>query len=420
MEVPSSACRGTVAGRGIRWPAGTLAIMRLMNVCLMCSGSLLMNPARRPRPRRRPLLLPLFLTLLVTGAVGAQPLSGEQEPAGAGHEAAAPSPGLDCPAPTDLAGRHATVNLRLDNDLFGGRGQDQGYSNGLGITVVSPNLVDRGDERCQSRLARWLKRHVSSLHPGGVEQINLVASVGQGLFTPSARAPAGLIVDDRPYAGVLLASLGYNARQGNRLRSSKLMLGIVGPAARGEQTQNGFHRLMGVDQFNGWDNQLRDEPVFTLLQERLQRHALPRLAGLDQDLILHAGGGLGNLATYLNAGAEWRIGWRLPDDFGSAPVRPAGENTAPPAKGIAGRPLAAHLFVMADGEWVMHDITLDGNTFKSSHRVHKRRLVAELGMGMAVSWHGWKFAFARYFRSREFDGQKDRPFFGSVTVSRQF
>ncbi|HBO7922078.1 TPA: lipid A deacylase LpxR family protein, partial [Pseudomonas aeruginosa] len=32
----------------------------------------------------------------------------------------------------------STLNLRMDNDLLGGTGQDQGYSNGILATLVSP------------------------------------------------------------------------------------------------------------------------------------------------------------------------------------------------------------------------------------------------------------------------------------------
>ncbi|MGE8286293.1 MAG: lipid A-modifier LpxR family protein, partial [Stenotrophomonas lactitubi] len=38
------------------------------------------------------------------------------------------------------------VNFRVDNDLFGGRHQDQGYTNGAQLTLVSPNLVDYTDD----------------------------------------------------------------------------------------------------------------------------------------------------------------------------------------------------------------------------------------------------------------------------------
>ena len=47
-----------------------------------------------------------------------------------------------------------------------------------------------------------------------------------------------LIADDRPYAAALLLSFGYNARKGDRLRTTQLRLGMVGPSAFGEQVQN--------------------------------------------------------------------------------------------------------------------------------------------------------------------------------------
>ncbi|MCU7370029.1 lipid A deacylase LpxR family protein [Paucibacter sp. O1-1] len=69
---------------------------------------------------------------------------------------------------------------------------------------------------------------------------------------------------------------------------------------------------------------------------------------------------------------------------------------------------------------MLHDITLDGNTFKSSHSVEKRPTVADIGFGMAITRGPWKLAFARYHRTREFAGQRTVPVFGSVTLSRRF
>ena len=45
------------------------------------------------------------------------------------------------------------------------------------------------------------------------------------------------------------------------------------------------------------------------------------------DVIPHFGFS-GNVATYANAGLK-RAGWGLPDDFGTSPIRPAGDNSAP-------------------------------------------------------------------------------------------
>jgi lipid A 3-O-deacylase len=318
---------------------------------------------------------------------------------------------------------NAAVTLRVDNDMFGWRGQDQGYSNGLQVTFTSANIKDYQDDPCLPRIARAVNHYLDWLQEDGYPQRNMVFSISQGLYTPQDRYRRDLITDDRPYAGILLASIGYNARQGNNLRSSQLRFGVVGPLSMGFQVQNAWHKMLGIDQFKGWDNQLNNEPVVQLVHERMHREANETVLAKNrwgQDLIYHWGGAVGNLASYLNAGAEWRFGWRLPDDFGSSPLRPAGENTAPPQSIKAGNAWASHLFVTVDARMVLNNITLDGNTFAESHHVNKRSFVADVGYGLVITKGLWKLAFARYHRTREFDTQKDLPVFGSVTISKQF
>jgi len=227
--------------------------------------------------------------------------------------------------------RNWAVALRVDNDLFGGRGQDQGYSNGLQLTAVSPNVGSYRDDPCLSLPARSLNSYLDWLQPGAFSRRNMVVSLRHALYTPADKSAVNVVPNDRPYAAALLFGVGYNAREGNRLRASHLRLGVVGPAAYGQEVQDAWHKVIGVSRFQGWDNQLHNEPVFQLIHERLQKHvfASQSVSGLGQDFIWHWGGALGNLGTHANVGFEWRFGWRLPDDFGSAPLRPAGENAAP-------------------------------------------------------------------------------------------
>jgi len=316
--------------------------------------------------------------------------------------------------------RHAppVVNFRVDNDLFGGDHQDQGYTNGALLTLVSPNLVDYTSDPCLPALARWVNRHLERLHPGEFEQQNMLFSVGQALFTPTDNTRRDLIADDRPYAAVLLVNIGYHARSGSHLRTTQLALGMVGPLAQGRQVQQAVHHLLGDDPFQGWHNQLHNEPVFRLLHARLRRWPNENAPGdWDWDVIGHTQAAIGNLASFAGTGAELRFGWKLPDDFGSSPLNPAGENTAPTRSGRRAG-WSWHLFVLTQARWVLRDISLDGNTFRNSHHVHKRPFVGDVGYGMAVTRGRWKFAFVRYHRSREFDGQQQTPVFGSFTISR--
>lgn len=311
------------------------------------------------------------------------------------------------------------VNLRVDNDVLGG--QDQGYSNGVQLTLVSPNLRDYTNDPCLPRLARWVNRYLNALQPTTFEQQNMIATFAQGIFTPTDFSRSDLIEDDRPYAAALLIGLGYNAREGDHLRTTQLQFGIVGPSAMGKQAQDAVHGLTGSERFRGWDNQLEDEPVVRLLHERMQRFSSNDGAGgWSWDTISHYGGSFGNLATYANAGAEFRFGLNLPDDFGSTPLRPAGENTAPTRQPQSLYTPGAHMFLTLDTRWVLYDITLDGNLFRDSHSVEKRHAVAYVGYGVAYMRHRWKFALARYHGTREFETQRETPVFGSFTISRAF
>jgi hypothetical protein len=190
-----------------------------------------------------------------------------------------------------------------------------------------------------------------------------------------------------------------------------------GPAALGKQLQTSIHKIIGARR-DSWDNQLRNEPVVQLLHERLHRIEFGAVPWrLEADLIGHWGGSLGNFATYANAGAEWRFGRNLSTDFGTDPLRAEGDNVArgeaPPQR------WAWHVFFSVDGRAVLHNITLDGSTWRASPGVAKRRWVADFGYGAAVVHGSWKLVLAGYRRTREFEGQGHAPVFGSITLVRQ-
>lgn len=313
------------------------------------------------------------------------------------------------------------VALRVDNDLFAER--DYGYSSGVQLSLVSPNLASFTDDPCLPAFARWLNTHLARVRPSGFDQQNMVVKFSQATYTPLDRERRDLIVDDRPYAGILMLTLGYNARVGDALRTTQLGIGLVGPHAYAEQTQDFIHSFTRSRRFQGWDNQLDDELLLMLLHERAYRVAFHPIGdhGLQWDGITHWGGAIGNYQTQANAGFELRLGVGLPNDFGSSTVRPTGDNTAPAPGGARHGPgWAWNVFLAADARLVLRDITLDGNTFRDSHSVDKEPVVGEAALGFAISRGPWRLAMARYFRSREFEQQSSLADFGTLTLSREF
>jgi len=316
-----------------------------------------------------------------------------------------------------------TLNLYLENDLFGET--DRYYTNGIRFSCISPDLSSYLKD---PSLPGWIRRANNLLHPlHGLKdesqlQRNLVVSLGQLMFTPADKETRELIEDDRPYAGFLYLGFAYHMRDRESLDSLELNLGMIGPASLAEDTQDLIHELRDIDKFNGWDNQLDNELGLQLVYEHKRRYTLTR-QWPHQDVITHGGVSLGNVATYLNFGGEYRIGWQLPEDFGTSSLRPGGDNSTPghgEARYCGHLICGLHAFISVDSRLVARDIFLDGNTFEDSHSVDRRPVVADAAIGFSFLVNGWKVSYAKVFRTREFEEQKDPHQYGSLSISYSF
>lgn len=315
-----------------------------------------------------------------------------------------------------------TANLYFENDLFAGT--DSNYTNGVRISWVSPDLSSYEEDPSLPRWVRELNDNLRFFHDfrAGLSR-NLVISFGQLMYTPENRGVRELLPDQRPYAGYLHAGVGYHTRSDSQLDTVEVNLGMVGPASLAEQAQDSVHALRGTEKWHGWDNQLNNEPTLQLLYEHKQViFRQPLVRTLQHDFINHAGVSLGNLATYLNFGGEYRLGWDLPNDFGTSAVRPGGDNSAPgrgdPRLRRGRLPIfGLHGFVSLDSRLVARDIFLDGNTFKDSHSVDKEPVVADVSTGISFLTGRWKTSWAYVIRTREFDKQPHHQAYGSLSLS---
>ncbi len=315
-----------------------------------------------------------------------------------------------------------THNLYFENDLFADT--DQSYTNGIRLSWVSPDLDNYLYDPNIPEVLRDVNRWFVPLYPVKEKvtdnvQRNLVFTVGQQMYTPEDRERVTVDPDDRPYAGWLYAGFGYHAKTANKLNSVELNLGVVGPASLAKEAQDLVHRTRGIERFDGWHNQLENEPGIQIVYEHKSRVLKDRfLSGTEYDVITHVGGSLGNVATYVNSGAEVRFGFNLPDDFGTSALRPGGDNSAPGNKLYnQKRGWGAHAFMSIDGRWVIHNIFLDGNSYQDSHSVQKKPFVADAAIGIAAVYDNWKVSFAHVYRTKEFETQDDPQRYGSLSVS---
>jgi lipid A 3-O-deacylase len=320
---------------------------------------------------------------------------------------------------------HWTLNLYVENDLFSETDQD--YTSGIRASWVSPDLQDYLDDPSLPGWIRKINRRLTFFHKTrkGLKR-NVTFSIGQTIYTPEDWTRTDPIPDDRPYAGWLFASMGYQTRNDDQLDTLETRFGVVGPAAHGKEGQDFIHDLRGFEKFEGWHNQLRNEPgvVFLWEHKRKYKHLYNPNSRFGFDLIGHSGISLGNVRTYLNAGAELRLGWAIPDDFGTSALRPGGDNSTPDViwdpRVTADRSWGAHVFVSFDTRVVGRDIFLDGNTFKESASVDKETVVGDAAVGFSFIYRGAKFSYAHIFRTREFSEQDDSHSYGSLAFSYTF
>lgn len=312
-------------------------------------------------------------------------------------------------------------NFYYENDLASG--SDDNYTNGVKLSWVSANLASYVADPCLPSWIRTLNRWSKWLQPGEFAARNMVVTGGQAMYTPNDATRTDVIMDDRPYAGWLYLGLGWNARDELHMNSVELDVGMVGPAALAQQSQNFIHDLRGIPRFAGWDNQLRNELGVQLVGERKTRAFVydakkrPKI-----DLITRYGASIGNVKTYLNAGAEVRLGAWLPDDFGTSSIHPTSDSNAPlmvPASRRLSK-RGAHVFAAFDTRIVVHDIFLDGNTFVSSHSIDKRYIVGDLALGVAWQWQGGKITYSQIVRSKQFQNQPEAHSFSSITLSIEY
>ena len=300
------------------------------------------------------------------------------------------------------------VEFDLDNDVVIA-GEDRHYTSGVRLFALAPS----------NWLPDWIAK-LACVLPSAPEDGSAVRwgmGIEQQIYTPENSSARAVVEDDRPYAGYLHGRFGVYREHAASDRESvawldtlELDLGVVGPAALGEQAQDVIHEVFPSPRFEGWDNQLDNEFAFVLRGARdwrLPGKPLDLVAGLALDAIANATVELGNVKTAASAGLRFRIGWRLPADFAAARFSP---------RDGPGMPTRFYLFGGASLSAVVRDIFLDGNSFEESHHVDKRPLVLQAPMGFGFERGRFKTQLSVIFNSEAFEGQAGPDWYGRWAI----
>jgi hypothetical protein len=274
----------------------------------------------------------------------------------------------------------ALVSITVENDFF--VGYDHHYTNGVQAAfAATPSTV---------------------------------FAVGQRLYTPTNTDVSMPDPKDRPYAGWLYALTDTRLPTTDTIDHVTLSLGVVGPHALGRQAQDLVHHVLGENRSQGWDSQIGSEVTVMAGYERAWPRVIEgRFDGHSYDAALRAGGAIGNVLTYADTGIVVRFGRHLPDDIPVTHI-----SLGPPRDGYRGTPqFGWYVWGGFDARYVAHNMFLDGNTFRDSPSVPRKRRGYDTQLGAALAWPRARLGFAYIQRSREFDGQQGPDRFGQLTLS---
>lgn len=311
-------------------------------------------------------------------------------------------------------GQAVSVSIENDSNRIGGPGVDQAFSNGLKLSYVY----------ARDQIPKWAPAPITNSaflkDELKISKVNFGVSLNHQIYTPNNTNDSRLLRRDRPYAAWLNLAFSIQLKNKHRAQTLDASFGVIGPAALGEQVQNGFHRFVGTSTAQGWSHQLGDEPAVQLsYQQRIQFVQLRNASGTYFDLIPVVGVGFGNVLIGIHSGMIARIGWNIPDDFG--PARPSASETdsfveATPIGGKTSKP-SFYFFAGARGNGVARNIFLDGNTIRPSHRVTKYPVTAETEIGFGIQVSPVNLVWRYIVRSPEFEENSGFNSFASVGIT---
>jgi lipid A 3-O-deacylase len=320
---------------------------------------------------------------------------------------------LGCMTQASAADNGGALTVNVDNDVF--TGSDNNYTNGLGVTWVSPDVSTYDDDRFVSKWSRFW----SFLPFVGDEGYTTYAAwtLAQEMHTPDDIENPNPPEDDQPYAGVLYVDSLLYAHKERWTHAWELKLGVVGPDSKAEHTQKDFHNLIGGNEPMGWDTQLPNEPIIKVAYTVAHLAAAGHAGGSAEWRVVPVGTvGVGTYFTGIGGGVYGEIGWNLVDALGGTGLR----NGFNAASTVGVGPVdgwSVAFFGGLGGYGVAHYLPLDGTVFHDSRSVDSKPFIGTGSLGVSVRHGGFALSFAATFFTDTFNEQRENAKFGTLSVS---
>lgn len=312
------------------------------------------------------------------------------------------------------------IGILSENDAYYNSYVDRYYTAGNRIVYTSKEYdyycedLTYKENQSFKRSKLWWLGKISLLRSPHVTKWDI--GIAQEMYTPKNKYAPLTKEEDYPYAGYLYLSFGITSRNAYTEESLKLHLGVVGPAALAQYTQDFIHTAFGLGgKLPGWDSQIHNEPIFNLHYQLTKKFYIFNTKYLSADVLPAASAALGNANTYVALSGRIRIGYNLDTDFGVSKINHAIDSSPPHSDKFS-----IYGFVGAGGRFVIKNIFISGNTFQKGTNLDITRFVYDLEGGVAMSIKGIRLSYTFSHRSKEFSTQASYMNFSSISLQIAF
>lgn len=316
--------------------------------------------------------------------------------------------------------RGLTFQIYWENDSSYTRfvdGSDEYYTNGLALSLT-----------WQPTWGKDLAKAIPFNEYFGPARHAVGFTFGQLMFTPSDIEDPNPRPNDEPYAGYLYGGFYFQRSTDTvaapdaipTLDHFQIDIGVIGKASGAGWAQESVHEAFNFDEPRGWEYQLNDEVTvqftyrkkwrFELLPENVQRET-----GLQFQAIPGGAISLGTVYRNVEAGALFRLGFNLPDDYGPGRLADLPDGTGRPLKGWS-----FYGFGRLTGQIVQHNVFLDGNNFRNSISVGHNTFYGEGQLGVSCLYGGedWTLGltYSQTYGTEKFSGQNGIHGYGAFVL----
>jgi lipid A 3-O-deacylase len=295
---------------------------------------------------------------------------------------------------------------------------DRQYTSGIGLLIAH-----------QPAWAEGFARALPSFD--GLDDPEAAAvgySLQQQIFTPDDLRVPGVRQGDRRYAGYLHVGFFLQRADRRTLDHIELDLGVIGAPSGGEIIQQNWHDFVSIQEPQGWDQQLPDEPTVQLTLRKKWRWALHEQGDtFRHEVIPRIDLALGTVRRHVAADLLWRASWMpLPNDFGPSQLN----DPAAPLSGLTAltddSPLGTlpwwslYGYIRAGGMLVEHDTLIEGSDFHASTGLDVMPVVGRVEVGLEARWRfdagDLNLGFYQRFMTDEFEGQTRPHSYGGIAI----